>query len=269
MISNFKRALAALTACLGLALPAAATTYSATDYTDLWGTVSPNLENGWGVNLIQQNDTIFATLFVYGTDNSARWYSASNLTSSNGGTSWTGGLAQTTGPYFGAAWSANATATTVGTMTINFSDPNNGTLTYVVNGVQVNKNIQRFTLRANNLTGNYLGGLTARCTNNQLVFIFDTLTVTHNSTNISMRVDFYNSSGTPSQCTFSGTYGQQGRLASVSGQYFCTFGSNGGNQGNFSINNLEASQNGFSGKFTGTDQFCTMSGQFGGVKDVF
>lgn len=267
MISNFKRALAALTACLGLALPAGATTFSAADYTDLWGTVSPSLENGWGVNLTQQNDTIFATLFVYGTDNSARWYSASALTSSNG-TSWTGQLAQTTGPYFGAAWSANATPTVVGSMTINFSDPNNGVLTYTVSGVQVTKSIQRFTLRGNNLAGNYLGGLTARCTNNQLVFVFDTLTVTHNATTIAMRVDFYNANGVPSVCNFNGNYGQQGRVASISGQYSCTFGSTAGNQGTFSITALEASRNGFNGAFTGTDQFCSMSGQFGGIRDV-
>ena len=43
-----------------LALPAAATTHS-TDYTDLWYLPA---ESGWGINIIQQYDTVFATMFV-------------------------------------------------------------------------------------------------------------------------------------------------------------------------------------------------------------
>jgi hypothetical protein len=269
MITTFKRALAALTACFGLALPAAASTFSATDYTDLWGTTAP-LENGWGVNLIQQGDNIFATLFVYGSDSSARWYSASNMTSGNG-TSWSGGLAQTTGPYFGAAWTANATPVVVGSMTINFSGPNSGVLTYTVGSVSVTKNITRFSQRANNLAGNYLGGLTARCSNNQLIFIFDNLTVTHSGgTAINLRVDWFPSATVQGTCNFNGTYTSQGRVAQINGNYTCTY-TNGaaGNNGTFTITSVEASQNGFNGAFTGGDQFCSsMTGKFGGIKDV-
>src|SRR6202011_3514735 len=118
----------------------------------------------------------------------ARWYSASDLSSSNGGTTWTTTLAQTTGPYFGAAWSGSAQATAVGTITINFTGPNNGTLSYTVNGVSVTKNIQRFSLRANDISGNYLGGAIAKCANGSNILIFDVLTVTQNATSIQMNV---------------------------------------------------------------------------------
>src|SRR6185369_9779242 len=40
---------------------------------DLW--FPPN-EGGWGLNLIEQGDTAFATLFVYDAQNRPHWYSA-------------------------------------------------------------------------------------------------------------------------------------------------------------------------------------------------
>jgi len=77
-----------------------------------------------------------------------------------------------------------------------------------------------------------------------------------------------NSAGTPSVCTFAGTYGQDGRLGNVNGTFSCTFGTAPGNQGNFQMTQLAATQNGFSGAFSGSDQFCNYSGFFGGVRDV-
>ena len=96
-----RRFAAAAFASLAFALPASATNFS-TDYTDLWFNPS---ESGWGVNVIQQGNTLFATLFVYGTDQSPRWYVASGLVASSS-TVFSGQLFQTTGPYFGAAWTA-------------------------------------------------------------------------------------------------------------------------------------------------------------------
>ncbi len=235
----------------------------------LWGTTAP-LENGWGINLIQQNNVIFGTMFVYGPDGTARWYSASDLSSSNGGTTWTTTLAQTTGPYFGAAWTGNAQATAVGTITINFNGPNSGTLSYTVNGVPVTKNITRFSLRANDLTGHYLGGALAKCADGSGILIFDTLKVTQSATSILMNVVWNVTATVIGNCDFNGTYTTQGRLAAVSGNFSCTYSNNAsGNVGTFSVSNIESSQHGFSGAFSATDQFCSMNGHFGGLKDVF
>jgi hypothetical protein len=271
MTHFIRRCAAGLLVALGFSLPASATT-AGTDFTDLWYIPA---ESGWGINLIQQNNIIFATLFVYGADNSARWYVASSLQGS--GTAFTGQLFQTTGPAFSAA-SFNPSAVTVtpvGTMTLSFNTDNTGTLTYTVNGVQVTKQIQRQTWSTENLSGNYLGGLTAQGTNchngatNGAILIFDLLTVTQSGNSLSMKVNFNNASGTASQCTFTGTYAQNGRLGSVSGGNFnCTFGSSNGNVGTFTISQIDPTKNGFSGVFQGSDQFCSYTGFFGGVRDV-
>ncbi len=268
MTSLVRRLAAALLVSLGFALPASATTAS-TDFTDLWWNPS---ENGWGLNIIQQSDVAFATLFVYGADNSARWYVASSLQGSGSG--FSGTLYQTTGPAFSGAFNpASVTVTPVGSMTLNFSSATSGTLTYTVNGATVVKSIQRQTWKGESLNGNYLGGLTANGTNcgngasNGPVLIFDTLTVTHSST-VTFRVNFFSSNGTASVCTFSGPYAQNGRLGSVTGSFSCTFGSTPGNQGTFTISEINAQLTGFTGRFQGSDQYCAYNGYFGGVRDV-
>jgi hypothetical protein len=268
MKSTLRHYAAAMVAALGFCLPASATSYG-TDYTDLWWASPAGSENGWGINLIQQYETIFATLFVYGADNSARWYVASELRGSPN--SFSGTLYQTTGPAFSAAWTANAVATPVGSMTINFSGPSNGTLTYVVNGASVTKSIVRQSIRPNNLAGNYIGGMTAVASNcgnpadNGFALITGLLTVQHGGGgSASMRVDFRNAAGTSATCTFSGGYSPEGRLATVAGSYNCTLGST----GTFTMREVDVTRSGFSATFTGSDQFCTYNGYFGGVRDV-
>lgn len=270
MTALFRRCAAGLLVALGFALPASAST-SGVDFTDLWYNPA---ESGWGVNLIQQNNTIFATLFVYGADSSARWYVASNLQGS--GNTYNGTLYQTTGPFFAAGSfnSAAVTTTAVGSMTINFNSVGTGTLTYTVNGTPITKTIQRQTWAGENLSGTYLGGLTANgssCGNgasNGPVLIFDVLNISHSGSNVSARVNFFNSAGVASVCTFSGGYTQSGRMGNVSGSFNCTFGNTPGNVGTFTISQIDASVNGFNGVFNGTDQFCSYNGYFGGIRDV-
>ena len=58
--------------------------------------------------------------------------------------SYTGTLYRMTGPAFNAAWDpARVTATAVGTASLTFSDGNDGTFSYVVNGVSGSKPITR------------------------------------------------------------------------------------------------------------------------------
>jgi hypothetical protein len=269
MIKTLKRYAVAFLATLAVSLSASATTVSA-DYTDQWWNAS---ESGWGVNFIQQNDVIFATLFVYGTDNTARWFVATMRPS---GAAFSGPLSQTTGPYFGNATFNPATVgvTTVGSMTVAFANQYSGTLTYSVNGVNVTKSIVRQTFAEQNIAGHYLGGLTAQGTNcrnspNGPILIFDTLTATQSGRNLSMLVQFTSANGTAAQCTFAGTLTAQGRVAQVpNGTWNCTFGGSPGNVGTFTLDMLDASQQGFTSRFTGSDQFCNYAGFFGGVKDI-
>jgi hypothetical protein len=56
------------------ALVAAASLHAAAgEYTDLWW--NPQ-ESGWGANIVQQGETAFVTLFVYGPDGEPTWYVA-------------------------------------------------------------------------------------------------------------------------------------------------------------------------------------------------
>lgn len=272
MFKTIARLGAAFIAAVGLSFSAAASTFSI-DYSDLWGGGQPApTEAGWGLNLIQQGDVIFGTMFVYGADNTARWFSVT-LNPSGGSTTWTGPLDQTTGSYYGGPWNnASVTHSVVGNMSISFSNANSGALTYSVNGVQVTKTISRFSLRAPNLTGKYVGGgfgtgPQSGC-GSQGISIFDVLNVTQNNTAVTLRVDFVNGNNQQSTCTYTGTMNTTGRTGSISGTFSCSVGSSTTNSGTFSITNLETSVNGFNGNFTSSDQFCTATGRFGGIKDV-
>ena len=269
MIQILKRYAVAFLATCAVSLSASATTASA-DYTDQWWNAS---ESGWGVNFIQQNDVIFATLFVYGADSTPRWYVATMRPS---GAAFSGTLSATTGPYFGLGSfnPASVGVSTVGAMTVAFANQYSGTLAYSVNGVNVTKSITRQTFAEQNIAGNYLGGLTAQgnnCRNatNGPILIFDTLIASQSGRNVSMLVKFTSTAGQASQCTFAGTLTAQGRVAQVTnGTWNCIYGSTPGNVGTFQLDMLDASQQGFSSRFTGSDQFCTYSGFFGGVHDV-
>ena len=88
---------------LASALSAAAVCVNATpqslDATDMWFNPA---ESGWGLNVIHQGDTLFATLFVYGSDGQPRWYVASDM--SGGPADYTGTLRECTGNAFGEAF---------------------------------------------------------------------------------------------------------------------------------------------------------------------
>jgi hypothetical protein len=265
MTHAFRRFVFALLTSIGVALPASATNFS-TDYTDLWFIPA---ESGWGINLSQQGNTIFGTLFVYGTDQTPRWYVASALVASST-TSFTGPLYRTTGPYFGNAWTGGGPAVQVGTMTLNFDTPTTATLTYSADGVNVTKRIERQTFVLNNLGGSFLGGLVATASacvgqSSPDILVFDHFNASHSGNQVSLPVTFFAGNGTPQTCTFTGTYGQSGKLGNVTGNWSCNPAPN---TGTFTISQIDVAQTGWSGRFSGRDQFCTYNGFFGGTRDV-
>jgi hypothetical protein len=272
-MKRFLRRLLALAAA-AFALPAAATSLTP-HYTDLWYLPA---ESGWGVNIIQQHDTMFVTLFVYGPDNQPRWYVASAVrTVGASQTQFTGTLYSTMGSAFSAPWSPSALVVTeVGAITFNFTSIGAGTMTYTVNNTPVTKSIQRQTWTNQVLTGNYIGGLTAQATNctggvsNGPILIADFLQVDHRSPfNPVFRVDFTNAVGQDGVCTFTGNYTQEGRLGRSAGTYSCQIaGASNAPVGNFTMTDIEVSMNGITSRFTGTSQNCTWNGFFGGIKDV-
>jgi hypothetical protein len=268
MIRALRNIAAGIAVAIAFFAPAHAATTGGTDYSDAWFLEA---EAGWGVFIIHQGNTIFATLYVYNQDGSPRFYSGSE-TRSTGPTSFSGPLYDVRGTYFGSPW-AGFTPTQVGVITFNFSaDGDTATMNYNVGSTSVTKNIRRFPFALENLTGRYIGGATASSTcggQNQLTLIFDDLRVTHSGGSINMTVNFTNAGGAASVCTFSGTYNQPGKQGRITGNFNCTFGGTPGNTGTFTISNIDAQSTGFLGRFSGQDNFCSNhTGFFGGVKDV-
>ena len=272
-LRSLLRPAAVLLATLAFATPAAATTYS-TDYTDLWFNTG---EQGWGVNVIQQGNTLFATLFVYGASGNPTWFVASDVEPSPAGsqTSFTGVLYQASGPFFGLG-SFNPGAVgrqAVGAITFTFGSATTGTMQYTVNGNLFTKTITRQTWRYNDLTGNYVGGFTAQASNcgngvtNGAVLVFDSLQVQQSGAQATLSLSYYNGAGAAVQCTFSGLYSQSGQLGSVAGDWGCAFSDNTPTtSGTYSITEIAASANGFNGKFSAVDNYCTYDGRFSGVR---
>jgi hypothetical protein len=113
------------------------------NYTALWWNPS---ENGWGVNFAHQGNILFGTLYTYDAAGAPLWLMMSNGAMQADGVTFTGDLYRTTGPAFNAnpfTPITEANLTKVGTMTASFAGANAGTLSYTVNGAQVNKSIQR------------------------------------------------------------------------------------------------------------------------------
>jgi len=103
-------------------------------------------ENGWGVNFAHQGNILFGTLYTYDAAGAPLWLLMSNGAMQADGVTFSGDLYRTTGPAFNAnpfTPITPANLTKVGTMTASFVDANAGTLSYTVNGAQVNKTIQR------------------------------------------------------------------------------------------------------------------------------
>ena len=115
----------------------------AANYHGLWWRSPAGLESGWGVNVTHQGDILFATWFTYDTDGSQMWLVMPSSTRTSEGV-YTGALYRTTGPGFAVTpWAGSVNATTVGSATFTFTDSNNGTFAYEVNGISQSKPITK------------------------------------------------------------------------------------------------------------------------------
>ena len=111
----------------------------ASNYQDLWWDPA---ESGWGLNIVQQGNVMFATLFTYAPSGRDLWLVASGLTRGSDG-AYTGGVQTTKGRSFNASPWTDVTRNDVGTMTIRFQSGDRATLSYTYNGAVVNKSIRR------------------------------------------------------------------------------------------------------------------------------
>lgn len=255
-----------------ICLPAAATT-TVIDYEDMWYNAPAESQSGWGVNIAQQGEVLFATLFVYGSDNTPRWYVATLLNTGNNVTFRGDLLNVGTGTYFAAPWSGISNVQTVGTMTFAFDSATTGTMTYTVNGATVTKTIVRESWHSDDLSGTYMGGVTGAgptCGSTGRVRVPGALTVTHTPPTIAMSLPF-NVPPNSGVCSYQGTYSQTGTVGFISGgTYHCDVnGVANAVIGNFTVDEIRATRNGWVGRITVVSPNCNYAGYIGGVKDTF
>lgn len=112
----------------------------AVDYTDLWWNPA---ESGWGVALTHQQDVIFLSWYTYGENGQPRWYVASNCamhgSGCNGDLYEVSGGTALTAPWDGA----HKMTSKVGTVTLVFSDSDNGRMDYTIHDVAASRSITR------------------------------------------------------------------------------------------------------------------------------
>jgi len=110
------------------------------NYQGLW--YRGEVEKGWGVNVAHQGDVLFVTWFTYAADGSGQWLVASDV-EKTGPDTYSGALLQTTGAPFDAYDPSKLGFSQVGSVTLSFSDANNGSFTYTLNGITQTKPIIR------------------------------------------------------------------------------------------------------------------------------
>ncbi len=105
-----------------------------------WATVA---EDGWGLNIAQQGRSLFPVWYTYDENGRATFFTAQG--GSWNGTVWTGTLyAHTSSPWLGVPYNpALATATSVGSVSLDFDNASSATMTYTVNGITQVKRIER------------------------------------------------------------------------------------------------------------------------------
>ena len=114
-----------------------------TNFGGLWWNSPAGSEAGWGLNFAHQGDVIFVTWFTYDLGGNPWWLTMTAAKTAEG--TYGGTIFETNGPAFNDVPfnPAFVTATAVGTGTLTFSDANNGSFAYIVNGVAQVKAITR------------------------------------------------------------------------------------------------------------------------------
>jgi hypothetical protein len=235
------------------------------DASDLWWNPS---ESGWGVNVIQQNEVLFLTFFVYGASGFPVWYSGSDVRyigTQDGAAVYSGDLFETTGPFYvGTFDPINVRYRRVGTVTFRLLTPNSASLVYNVDTFTVGKQLTRYTWRINEVAGSFLGSITGQNTGcptaaQNGTFEEGNLLVAVTQTSSSISIRYTGATGT---CNLIGDYAQGGRFGSATGQYQCTNGT----FGTFQAREIEASPQVFGARVTFNTNICTFTGKLGGVR---
>ncbi len=117
---------------------------AATNYQGLWWNPA---EDGWGMNLTHEGNSIFATWYTYDVDGSPLWLLALMTPTSPG--TWSGTVQRGVGPPFGNGFDPTQVhLTDVGTATMTFGSGNSATWSFALAAGSGSKTMSRLVLGA-------------------------------------------------------------------------------------------------------------------------
>ena len=109
----------------------------------LWWASPAGVESGWGLNIAQQGNTIFATWFTYDADGSALWLVMPNG-ARIGENMYGGDIYRTTGPVLGSAFDpSKVSKTVVGNVWFSLLNASNAVFGGTVYGSSIYKSVTR------------------------------------------------------------------------------------------------------------------------------
>jgi hypothetical protein len=112
------------------------------DVQDMWWVGSS--ENGWGMSLIQHDDTLFGALYIYDANGKPTWLVMPGGTWDSKHVTYTGALYTPNGsPFYAYDTTRFVAGAEKGSIKIAFQDVNNAILTYTIAGVTASKVVTR------------------------------------------------------------------------------------------------------------------------------
>jgi hypothetical protein len=250
-----------------IVLSAAAT---ASEYTDLWW--KPD-ESGWGVSVVQQEDTAFVMVYAYGSDGRPTWYVASDARISGyvgAQPVFSGALHRARGPALGAAFDpAQVEMTAAGTLQLETLSRDRLRLHFSADGTSITKELVRLTWRRPDIDAYHVASFGLRQATpagapyGSLVYAADARLQLEGDVMVLRADDQFGR-----VCVYTGTREQAGKVAVVTGRFDCSAGTNGllPRAGTFIVTGLELTANGFTGYLRTSSDAGHEYGRFSGTR---
>jgi hypothetical protein len=253
-----------ITHLLAACLAAAALPTHAIELTDVW--YHPG-EPGWSVNIVHHDDLAWVALYIYGPAGEAQWYSTAARTTAlgpGGMPQMTGTLYRTRGPVLGQPFDpGKVEVMPVGVLHLSTRDLDAIDLEYTIDGLQIDKTLQRFTWRQEVHGEGYLASFAGHRTDSATRV---TTAFSHAGPaflEIESGLARLRMSQSGAACDYLGGHRPMGRIAEVTGDFQC----DDGRAGRFELTDLTITDHGFSGRLKTVSGSVTEVGALGGGKN--
>ncbi len=250
------------------ALAVAAMPAFAGQYTDLWW--NPN-ESGWGMNLVQEDESAFLTLFVYGPDGKPTWYVSSDarVTAYSGAAGlplFHGGLYKTEGPWHAGPFDpTQVRVTRVGDVWLEALAKDRLNLWYRVDGITVSRELRRQTIAEIPVSTTYASQFVLRLARPGE----GPFGISHYQAELQLHFDagqgfMRTDDHLGRRCEYRGPYRQAGKLLRFQGEFSCSAGD--ALAGTFDLMDLEVTPHGITGYLRTSSPALQQYGRFAAAR---